>query len=101
MQNFVTDDIKNFYLNTPMNRPEYTIIPVKHIPQEIIDEYNLLPLVNNGFVYIEITERMHGLPKAGLLANELLTKLLAKYVKKKLNTPQDYCNPKSDQSNVF
>ena len=39
---FMTADVKNFYLNTPMDPPEYIKIPVKHIPQEIIDEYNVL-----------------------------------------------------------
>jgi hypothetical protein len=48
------------------------------IPQEIIDQYNLLPLVNNGFVYIEIRKGMYGLPQAGIVANQKLQKRLAK-----------------------
>jgi hypothetical protein len=54
-------------------------IPVKLIPQEIIDDYNLKPKVNDGFVYVEINKGMYGLPQAGLLANKLLAHRLAKY----------------------
>ena len=56
-------DIKNFYLNTPMERPEYMKLSIKLTPQKIIDEYNLLPLVHNGHVYIRVTllrERVKG-----------------------------------------
>ena len=65
----MTADVKNFYLNTPMDNPEYMRISVKHTPQEIIDEYNVLTLVKYSFVYDEITNGMYGLPQDGLLAN--------------------------------
>jgi hypothetical protein len=47
------------------------------IPDEIINEYNLRPLVSNGYVYIETRKGMYGLPQAGILVNKLLTKRLA------------------------
>jgi hypothetical protein len=76
----MTADVKNVYLSTPLERPEYMRIPVKLIPQEIIDNYNLTPKVNGGFVYhVEINKGMYGLPQAGLLANKLLARRLAKY----------------------
>jgi hypothetical protein len=34
-------DIKNFYLNTPMECPEYMRIPLNLLPPEIIWEYKL------------------------------------------------------------
>ena len=34
-------DIKDFYLNTPMNRKEYMRLKASDIPEEIIKEYNL------------------------------------------------------------
>jgi hypothetical protein len=46
-------------------------IPIKLIRQEIIDQYNLLPLVSDGHVYIEVQKGMYGLPQAGILSNEL------------------------------
>jgi hypothetical protein len=52
-------------------------IAIKFIPQEIIDQYNLLPLVSDGHVYIEVQKCMYGLPQAGILANQLLARCLA------------------------
>jgi hypothetical protein len=66
-------DIKNFYLGTPMSRYEYMRLPINIFPQEIIQAYNLMPLVHNGHVYIEIQWGMYGLPQAGIIANQLLT----------------------------
>ena len=63
---------KNFYLCTPLNRNEYTRIPIKLIPQEFIDLYDLTPKVKNGYVYMEISRGMYGLPQSGILANKLL-----------------------------
>ena len=34
---FVWFDLKNFYLQTPMNRPEYVRIKLSDIPQEFIE----------------------------------------------------------------
>jgi hypothetical protein len=74
---FVVMDVKNFYLNTPMERPEYMRLPLKLIPPEIIDKYNLRDKVDDkGFVYVRIELGMYGLPQAGLLANKLLAQRL-------------------------
>eukprot|EP00956_Cyclotella_meneghiniana_P039501 scaffold172743_cov70-Cyclotella_meneghiniana.AAC.1 len=49
------------------------------LPEEIIKEYRLRKIVNTkGFVFVEVTKGMYGLPQAGLLANELLEKRLNK-----------------------
>jgi hypothetical protein len=69
-------DIKNFYLGTPMSCYEYMRLPLNIIPHEIIEAYNLLPLVHNRHVYIEIQQGMYGLPQAGIIANQLLTRRL-------------------------
>lgn len=62
-------DIKDFYLNTKMEQHEYMRLPITVIPAEIVAQYKLLPLVHNGFIYIEICKGMYGLPQAGKLAN--------------------------------
>jgi hypothetical protein len=49
------------------------------VPEEIMDEYNLHALVHNGYLYVEVRKGMYGLPQAGLLANVLLAKRLAKH----------------------
>jgi hypothetical protein len=70
---FACFDLKNFYLGTPLDRPEYVRIKLADIPQEFIDEYNLAAYAHNGWIYFEITKGVYGLKQAGKLANELLT----------------------------
>ena len=73
---FMSNDLANFYLNTPLDRPEYIRIKLSVIPQEIIDEHSLLQFAHNGWIYYEITKGMYGLKQAGKLANDLLSKRL-------------------------
>jgi hypothetical protein len=82
-------DISNFYLNTPLNRPEYMRPPIKIIPQEIIDKYNLNDIVGNGCVYTRIGISMYRLPLAGKLANDLLSKRMSKAPTTRANTHLD------------
>ena len=35
---FMTMDISNFYLMTPLNQPEYIIINIRDVPDEIVRE---------------------------------------------------------------
>jgi len=76
---FMTGDLKDFYLNTPLDRYEYMRMPVNIIPESIMLQYNLEPLVHNGYVYTEIRKGMYGLPQAGKIANDRLTTFLAPY----------------------
>jgi len=68
----MTLDLKNFYLNTPLERYEYMRIPINIVPQPVIDHYNLTSLVQSGHVMVEIRKGIYGLKQAGLLANNLL-----------------------------
>ena len=50
---------KKFYLNNALPDPEYMKFQISTIPQEIVDEYNLLNIVDNhGFVYVKIVKGM-------------------------------------------
>ena len=51
---FVTFDISTFYLQIPLDRPEYVRIKFSEIPQDFVDEYNILDSVRDGWVYFEI-----------------------------------------------
>ena len=51
---FTTFDICNFYLQTPLDRPEYARIKLSNIPEEFTFEYNLLFYARDGWVYFEI-----------------------------------------------
>ena len=75
----MTIDIKDYYLGTPMNRYEYMLIPVKHIPEDIMLQYNLAPLVVNNNVLVEIRKGIYGLPQAGLIAQQRLNTHLSKH----------------------
>ena len=55
-------------------------MPIKFIPQEFIELYNLNTKVKNGYVYIEIQKGMYGLPQAGILVNKLLKTRLADHL---------------------
>ena len=73
----VTGDLKNFYLGTPLPRPEYMRVHITDVPNEIIDQYDLRSKADDrGWVYIRIDKGMYGLPQAGRLANDQLAKLL-------------------------
>jgi hypothetical protein len=59
-----------------MARKEYMCISINSIPQSIIDQYHLLDIIHNGFVFVEISCGMYGLPQAGILAyNQLVAHL--------------------------
>jgi hypothetical protein len=54
------------------------VINLASLPQETIEKYDLHELAQDGKVYIGIQKGMFGLPQAGILANELLQRNLAK-----------------------
>jgi hypothetical protein len=77
---FMTMDISNFYLMTPLHRAEFIQIKLSDIPNEVIREYKLREkATKNGSIYIRAKRGMHGLPQAGLLANKLLERCLNKH----------------------
>ena len=48
---FVSFGLKNFYLQTPMERSEYVRIKLLDIPQAFIEEYELSEADQNGWIY--------------------------------------------------
>ena len=77
---YMTMDLKDFYLNTPLKRYEYIKMKLGDIPPEIIDEYQLEEkATKDGHVYLEVRQGMYGLPQAGLLAQMELEERLAEH----------------------
>ena len=76
---YMCADAGNFYLATPLDRPEYMRIPVELVPQEFIDANNLASKIKNGYVYMKIIRGIYGLPQSGVLANKLLKKRLEEH----------------------
>jgi hypothetical protein len=54
--NFMTLDIKDFYLMTPLPWPEYLRIPLKFQSKSILDKHNLRPFIHNNSILFEITK---------------------------------------------
>ena len=76
---FMTIDIKDFYLMTPMDRYEYFRMKLELFPPDIIEKYGLHDKVDaDGNVFCEVRRGMYGLPQAGIIAQDLLTKRLHK-----------------------
>ena len=74
---FMTLDLKDFYLNTPMDRPEFLRMKIDHFPQDVIDHYSLKTKVDEmGFLMVRVQKGMYGLPQAGIIAQQLLEKRL-------------------------
>ena len=68
---YAAADIGNFYTNSKLDTPEYMKIHISLIPQEIIDEYNVMKFVDKeGYVHLEITGAMYGLAQSGQIANQ-------------------------------
>ena len=47
---------ENFYLNNPIDKPEYTKIPVRLIPDKVKVEYKVSKFEHAGFVYVKINK---------------------------------------------
>jgi hypothetical protein len=76
---FMTLDIKDFYLMTPLPRPEYIRVPLKFLSQKILDKHNLHQYIHNNSVLFEVTKSMYGLPHAGKIAQDVLIERLASH----------------------
>jgi len=73
---FMSIDIKDFYLNTPLPRKEYIRMKLDTFPADVIAHYNLNDLATDGYVYAECNRGIYGLPHAGILAQNLLEQRL-------------------------
>jgi hypothetical protein len=75
--NFMTMDIKDFYLNTPMAWYEYMLLRIEDMPDDVIAHYKLTDIAtHDGYIYRKIQKGMYGLPQAGIIAQQLLEKHL-------------------------
>ena len=56
---FCSVDIKNFYLNTPLDRYEYVRMHLADFPEDVIEHYRLREIAGkDGMVYVEIRKGM-------------------------------------------
>ena len=76
---FMSCDLKDFFLATPMKKPEYMRIRWQHIPEDIRQKYDLYDKVDNGYVYVLIKRDMYGLKQAAILAYDHLINNLSQH----------------------
>ena len=62
-------------------------VKLTNIPQEFVDEYNLLEFQRNGWIYFEIIRGCYGFKRSEKLANDLLRTRLKRQAKKQLLLP--------------
>ena len=62
-----------------MKRPEFTQVPLKYLPKDIINTYNIMQMVDGkGNTCIQINKGMYGLKQVAVLVFEqLATRLQA------------------------
>jgi hypothetical protein len=76
---FMTADIKDFYLGTPLTTKEYMWVQTRFLPPAIIEKYSLRDMIVNDRVLVEISQGIYGLAQAGRLAQQRLFQQLAKH----------------------
>ena len=77
---FICIDLSNFYLITTFNKKsdyEYVWIPDCVNLEDIMEEYNLKPFIQNGCLLFEFRTWIYGLPQAGCFSYIKLVKHLA------------------------
>ena len=77
--NWMTLDIKDFYLGTPLPRAEFIRIPLKMIPRATRVKHQLDQFIHRDTVLFEAQQCMYGLPQVGLLSQQRLVQHLATY----------------------
>ena len=77
---FMTLDIKDFFLQTFMERPEYMKIHSKYFLPDIREKYDIASKIHrDGYVYCKIKCGMYGLKQAARLAYDSLKTHLGKH----------------------
>jgi hypothetical protein len=71
---FMTLDNTEFYLGTPLKYKRYIKVHKRMIPLQTRTELNIPDedFDDNGYIYVEISKGMYGLPEAGILAQQRL-----------------------------
>lgn len=89
-----------FYLNTPLKQYKYLKGRFCDLPEDVIKHYELTSKATpEGFVYVQVHNGLYGLLQVGLLAQELLEKLLNAKGCRNQNTHLDFECMKLEQSN--
>ena len=76
---FMTIYVKYFYFNTMMSRSEYMRLKISDLPENMVQQYNNeAKATKDGYMYLEMKRGVYGIPQSGLIAQQLLEKILNK-----------------------
>ena len=75
----MTLDIKDFYLGTSLGESEFMRIPLKFIPADLQQKYNLKAIQSHDCVIMRIDKPIYGLKQAGILSQDRLIAQLVKH----------------------
>jgi hypothetical protein len=68
-----SNNVSDFYLAAPMERPEYIRVKASFVPPEILDAYDLLRrYVEDGYILFEVDRCMYGFAQAGYISQKRL-----------------------------
>ena len=82
-------DLKDFYLNTPLDRPEFLRMTLEYFLDNVIKQYNVKEKVDaKGFVILQVEEGMYGLPCTGIVTHNLFQERLGSHEYTPSNTTQ-------------
>ena len=73
---FVTLDMVDYYLYSPMEILSFMMVLLKDIPIEIVEAYDLKKRAIHGKIYFKVLMSMYGHPAAGHLAQRLFMKTI-------------------------
>ena len=77
---FAIFDIKDFYLGTPLNEPEFMFITKAQMPKDIQEEFkSSIDWNSAGQALLQCDYALYGLPHAGRLSASKVNTLLAKH----------------------
>ena len=85
--NLCTLDIKDFYLGSDLEHDEYMWLTRAQVPPDLVERYGSRIIWSGDKTLVRIKKGLYGLPQAGRLAHDKLTKLLAKHGYSTTNTP--------------
>ena len=94
----MTNDISNFYLMTPLHRPEFIRMKLSDIPDEVIEEYELQEkATKNGSIYIKAKKALKQFQRiAGKLQHSPYPSVPIQYGAKKQYATQELTAPLLD-----
>lgn len=73
---YCTLDLRDMYLQSTLERPEYMFMPLAMIPMDLRKELGMTHLTESTRILWEVNKALYGMPQAGRLAQQDLVRIL-------------------------